>query len=245
MRLSPRIYAICEQVHKGETVADIGTDHGYVPMLLVKNNISPSAIMCDISADSLDKARFTFAECGIETDESQFRVGDGLRTLNEAEVDTIIIAGLGGLTIRDLIDDDINKSRSFKRYVFQPRKHSGSLRAYLYSNGFDIESEVLAKEGKFICEIIVAVPSSSIHRELPYHENDIRWSYPSSFEQVDRVMLDKRLDWKLPSIDEEIANLKASKQDRTDLINKLEADKKYLQELQLRSHKFHEEAKLY
>lgn len=57
MKISDRIKAICDAVTSGETIADIGTDHAYVPLILYKNNVSPHVIMCDISADSLSKAK--------------------------------------------------------------------------------------------------------------------------------------------------------------------------------------------
>lgn len=242
MRLSPRIYAICEQVHTGETVADIGTDHGYVPMLLVKNNISPNAIMCDISADSLDKARFTFAECDIATDVSQFRVGDGLRPLKEAEVDTVIIAGLGGHTICEILDDDINKTRSYKRIIMQPRKHSGDLRFFLYTNGFDIVDESLVPEGKFICEIITAVPTNVNSRVELWPEDDIRWKYPEEYYKLNNDYVEKRLGWKIGSVDSELESLANSKQDRTELMKQLKSDREYLVDILEKNRRYNEEA---
>ncbi len=240
MRLSKRIYAICEHVNTGETIADIGTDHGYVPMLLMVNKISPKAIMCDISADSLSKARQTFEEIEIPCEEDCFRVGDGLKPLSHGEVDDIIIAGLGGHTISDILSSDIDKSRSFKKIIMQPRKHSGTLRYFLYTNGFEIISESLVPEGKFICEIITAVPTEEERREPLFDEDDIRWKYPAAYEFLEREYVAKRLGWKLDSIDEEISNLQRSSRDplrKQSLIDKLQSDKKYLSELLERNNK--------
>ena len=145
MRLSKRIYALADSVNQGDSVADIGTDHGYVPMLLMRDGKSPRVIMSDISEGSLTKARETFelAKLMDKVDASDFRIGDGLETVRKGEVDEIIIGGLGGHTIAGILDADTDKSRSFKRLVLQPRKHSGSLRYYLYTHGWDIESERL------------------------------------------------------------------------------------------------------
>ena len=109
MRISRRLYAIAVKVPRGSIAADIGTDHGYVPMLLVKNNICPRVIMSDISESSLAKARETFRLCGLDADDSCFRVGDGLSTVSEGEADTVIIAGLGGLTIIDIPEGAISR----------------------------------------------------------------------------------------------------------------------------------------
>ncbi|MBR0400727.1 MAG: SAM-dependent methyltransferase [Mogibacterium sp.] len=227
MRLSKRIYKIAEKVDQGETVADIGTDHGYVPMILIRDKISPRAIMSDISEGSLAKAAETFELCGLEADEADFRVGDGLDTVAPAEVDSVIIGGLGGFTIIDILDADISKSKSFKKLILQPRKHSGNLRYYLYTHGWDIADEDLAPEGKFVCEVITAVPSEH-YRPAPYPEEDIRWKYPAAIIDADRELAVKRISWKIGSITEELENLKKSTKDNSELTAKLESDREYL-----------------
>lgn len=235
MRLSKRIYALADAIDKGETAADIGTDHGYVPMLLIKNAVSPHVIMSDISEGSLAKAVETFRLCGLDADPDDFRTGDGLETIAPGEVDAVIIAGLGGHTIADILTADIDKSMSFKKLVLQPRKHSGNLRYALYTNGWDITDEILVPEGKFVCEIICAVPGRDISsgqlREAPYPEEDIRWKYPEAIVKADRELAAKRIAWKTGSITEEIENLKRSSHDREDLIRKLIEDREYLEEL--------------
>ncbi len=231
MRLSKRIYAIANRVAAGETAADIGTDHGYVPMLLIRENISPMVIMSDISEGSLSKAKETFELTGLRCEPSWFRTGDGLDTIAPGEVDDIIIGGLGGFTIIDILDTDITKSRSYSKLILQPRKHSGNLRYYLYTRGWDITDESLAPEGKFVCEIITAVPTGSAYREPPYPEDDIRWKYPPEIVKADRTLAAKRIGWKIGSLQEEIDNLSRSKQDTTSVLTKLKQDIEYLKQL--------------
>ena len=233
MRLSKRIYKIAELISDGSSVADIGTDHGYVPMLLMKEGKSPRVIMSDISADSLSKAKETFFHTGLKgiVSDSDFRVGDGLETIEDGEVDEVIIAGLGGHTISDILAADESKTASFKRLVLQPRKHSGNLRYYLYTHGWDITGEHLVPEGKFVCEIITAVPSSTASRQAPYPENDIRWKYPATIVEADRVLAEKRISWKIDSLSEQIDNLSNSSDDHTELSEKLKCDRQYLIDL--------------
>ncbi len=228
MRLSRRIYALYECVNKGESAADIGTDHGYVPMLLMKHNISPRVIMSDISGDSLSKAVASFGEAGLMVSDDSFRVGDGLKGIEAGEVDDIIIAGLGGHTIISILDEAPAKTRSFKKLILQPRKHSGNLRYYLYTHGYDIEEEILVPEGKFMCEIIVAVPSDVTSRDALISEDSIEWKYPKEYSKLPNEFVEKRIGWKVSSIDEEIVNLKGSKHDRTELISRLQKDREYL-----------------
>lgn len=231
MRFSKRIYALRDAVKNNETVADIGTDHGYVPMLVVRDGISPYAIMSDISADSLSKAIDTFKAVNIPTTEEQFRVGDGLESISAGEVDDVIIAGLGGHTIANILDADIEKSRSFKKLILQPRKHSGALRVWLYTHGFKITDEILTSEGKFICEIIVAVPTDEIAKDAPYDEEDIRWAYPETLKKADYKYLSKRVNWKLSSIEEQIENLRNSEKNHEEIISDLRDDYYYLEQL--------------
>ena len=232
MRLSKRIYKISEMIAPGETVADIGTDHGYVPMILIRDGVSPHAIMSDISEGSLAKAKKTFKACKLPAEDDDFRVGDGLRTLSRGEVDAVIIAGLGGHTIVDILSADEDKSKSFAKLVLQPRKHSGSLRYYLYTHGWDISEDTLASEGKFECEIIVATPSDADKRTAPYREDDIRWVYPAEAAMSEPKLALKRINWKLKSINEQIANLKRSRKVQSDeLIEKLQGDADYLTEI--------------
>lgn len=231
MRLSKRIHAIVDAVSYGETVADIGTDHGYVPMLLTKQGISPYVIMSDISESSLSKAISTFKEVHLETSPDQFRVGNGLDTINTSEVDDVIIGGLGGMTIISILDEDIDKSRSFSKLILQPRKHSGELRYFLYINGWDITEERLAKEGKFICEIITASPLGIKGRDPLYDKGDIRWNYPPAFIDTEPTLLISKLKYKIQSIDEGISNLSKSKDDNKDKIDILISNKRYISEL--------------
>ena len=234
MRLSKRIYALADNVIGGDSVADIGTDHGYVPMLLMKQGKSPRVIMSDISEGSLAKARETFTICGLDkrVSESDFRVGDGLQTIGYGEVDELIIAGLGGHTIKNILADDEAKSRSFRRLVLQPRKHSGTLRYYLYTHGWDIESEDLAEEGKFACEIITAVPAAESERQAPYPEDDIRWKYPKEMASADPELALKRIRWKLSSLEEQEASLIRSSSEHDEILRKIREDHSYLSELE-------------
>jgi len=234
MRISKRIYALANNVIDGHSIADIGTDHGYVPMLLMKEGRSPHVIMSDISEGSLAKAKETFAAVHLndKVSESDFRIGDGLQTIEAGEVDEIIIAGLGGNTIKSILADDEQKSRSFGRLILQPRKHSGTLRYYLYTHGWDIESENLAEEGKFACEIITAVPCGFTLREAPYPENDIRWKYPEGIVTADPELALNRIRWKIGSLEEQESNLSAGAVEHRDIINKIREDHDYLIKLE-------------
>lgn len=159
-KLSDRLQLIADQIQKGETMADIGTDHGFLPIYLREEDICPQVIMTDISEPSLQKAK-GYAGAFQFGSEMDFRAGNGLQVLESGEVDTVVIAGMGGILMTEILGDDIAKSRSFKRFVFQPRNHAEILRWWLTKNGFIITDNLLVREGKFICEIIVAEPGNT------------------------------------------------------------------------------------
>lgn len=232
MKISDRIKVICNAVAQGESIADIGTDHAYVPFILYNKNISPQVIMCDISEFSLKKARETFDLAKICLPNDDFRVGNGLSVIKEGEVDNIIIAGLGGATIVEILNSDIKKLRSFKKLILQPRNNSGLLRAFLYKHNIKITSEILVCEGKFICEVIVAETSYTEldSKDLPYGMEDIRWKYTNKMLESDLSLLNKKLIRAINSTQNEIANLKRSSSDYGSRIELLYSNLDYLNE---------------
>lgn len=154
--LSKRLQVIADYIDKGDSVADIGTDHGYIPIYLFQNNISDRIIMTDVNCGPIKTANKNATKyLGMHSIE--MRVGDGLAVIGEKEVDVVVIAGMGGLLIRDILQADIKKALSFKKLILQPRNAQDKLRKWLACNGFYIEDETLAREGKFICEIMKVV----------------------------------------------------------------------------------------
>ena len=238
MRFSNRLKALYDAVEKGESAADIGTDHGYVPLMLIRNGISPRVILSDISEGSLAKARENFAVTGVSIPEADFRIGDGLSSIRPGEVDDVIIGGLGGQTIIHILEADPEKTRSFRKLILQPRNSCGELRCFLYCSGFDIANESLSSEGKFICEVITAVRSSGDHREPPFDQHDIRWKYPEEFVYCDPDLLEMRIRWKAGRLSEQIDSLKKSRTDQSERIRLLADQRKYLLELMRKNKEF-------
>lgn len=159
--LSDRLQAIADFVLPDESIADIGTDHGFVPIVLLESGRVPFAVLSDINEGPVEKAKSHLAEHSIPESRYALRHGDGLLTVEPFEVSTVIIAGMGGENIIDILAFDIAKTKSFKRLILQPRKRPDLLRKWLYENGFSIIHEKLVKEQEKICEIIVAEPAVS------------------------------------------------------------------------------------
>ena len=163
-RLSERLQVMADKVCQGETCADIGTDHGYLPLYLYEKGICPRVILTDISEASLAKAKAAAgaSQYGNSVD---FRVGYGLNVLDEAEVDCVVIAGMGGKLIRDILSENIDKTNSFRRFVLQPRTATGPLRKWLLEADFAILSEDIVREGDYLPEIITCAPKAFLEAD--------------------------------------------------------------------------------
>lgn len=168
MKLSNRLIAIANFVPKNSIVADIGTDHGYIPVYLVENNIAKKVIGTDISKGSLDKIIDYIKTLNLEHI-IDARLGDGLEVIKPYEVDTVIIAGMGGLLIRDILEKNKEVTDSIANFILQPMVAAKELRQYLVDNNFEIIEEELVKEDGKYYEIIFAKKGKSyIEKEIYY-----------------------------------------------------------------------------
>lgn len=155
MRLKDRLLSVARMVPPSKCVADVGADHGRLPVWLVKNDIVERAIVTDISAASLKKAEALIKEYGLE-DKIETRVGDGLSVIHPGEVDTVVMAGMGGLLIRDILSRAPQVAASVETFVLQPMKGQSLLRRWLVDNGYMMVDESLARENGKFYEVIVA-----------------------------------------------------------------------------------------
>ena len=156
MKLSPRLQTIADFIEKDTKVADIGTDHGYIPVYLVENNISEKVIASDINEGPLKNAQEYIAKKNLE-EKIETRLGSGLNTINEGEVDTVVIAGMGGVLISEILEDSKIITKDIKSFILQPMTAIDELRKYLYDKDYTIIDEKLAKEGEKLYQILSVV----------------------------------------------------------------------------------------
>lgn len=198
MNLSERLLTIANMIEKGETVADIGTDHGYLPIYLLLEEIAPSAILADISKGSLAKAKENCKEHLLNQNVS-FREGDGLEVLEPGEVDAVVLAGIGGLLTIEIFDWDLEKSRSIKKFILQPRNNGGALRKYLATHGFTVSDYRIVPEGNRFSEIMLVFPSNN-PPDISHVETipDEEWEFPddivSEKNPMAKYFLEKSLE---------------------------------------------------
>jgi tRNA (adenine22-N1)-methyltransferase len=206
MILSPRLKAIANMVPKCRSAADIGTDHGYVPLYLIQNRRIEYAIAADISPGSLNKAKnliqqHSMGHC-MET-----RLGNGLSVLRPGEADTIIIAGMGGLLIGDILEQGEAVARKASTLVLQPMVAQEELRRWLISNNYCIKEEDLVREDKRIYEIIVVVPCTNPVKP----ERDIYYDIGWKLIQSQHPLLGDFIEKKIQSLEEIINQLQVGK----------------------------------
>lgn len=149
MNLSKRLEAVAGMVSFGHRLADIGTDHGYVPIYLVEAGKVPSAVAMDINKGPLKKAEENVKRHHLEAS-IQLRLSDGLAKLHPNEADTVLIAGMGGNLMSRIIADGQEQLKNVSELILQPQSEIKEFRHFLHNSGYKIcEEEMLIDEGKY------------------------------------------------------------------------------------------------
>lgn len=168
--ITPRLECIINHT-KGNKIADIGTDHAYIPIYLIENNLAEYIIAGDVRQGPVDIARANVEKYNL-SDKIDVRLGSGLSVIKKGEVDTIIIAGMGGQLISEILNADIEKARKCN-LVLQPMNAQYELRKYLISNGFSITDEDIAIEGFKVYNVM-----NVINKSQKKFDNDIEYHLP-------------------------------------------------------------------
>ncbi|WP_206830886.1 tRNA (adenine(22)-N(1))-methyltransferase [Alicyclobacillus fructus] len=159
MELGPRLTAVAQLALPCETLADIGTDHAYLPLYALEAGMVDRAIATDVREGPLSRARAHVAARGLLSRVS-LRLGDGLKPLQVGEADVIVSAGLGGHAQSEMVARSEDVARSARRLVFQPMGAGHVLRQTLYRLGFHLVGELAVCEGDKPYEIMAAEPRS-------------------------------------------------------------------------------------
>lgn len=146
INLTPRLLAAASLVKGGGILADIGTDHGYLPIHLIQSGKIEKAIAADIGKMPLENARKSVAQYGL-ADKIELRLSDGLNSFMENEANEIVFAGMGGTLIAEKLQETSWIKNKKLHFVFQPQSRAEDLREFLYSNGFEIGTEIATHEG--------------------------------------------------------------------------------------------------
>lgn len=153
MSISKRLLEVAQLIDKCNCTIDIGTDHGYIPIYLIKNNICSKVIASDINKGPLNKAISNGSFYGLNKS-IDFRLGPGLSVTSEGECNFAVIAGMGGYLIKDIIKDNINIFKSLDGAVLQPMKNVDILRKFIMNENLYIEDEKLVFDEGLFYQII-------------------------------------------------------------------------------------------
>lgn len=158
-------------VSSGFRLADVGTDHAYIPIYLVQNGTVPQAIAMDINRGPLLRAEENIRRYGLEA-HIETRLSDGLEKLQAAEADTILIAGMGGLLVVRILENGRDVLKGCRELVLQPQSEIRSVRAWLEETGWKIDREdLIFEEGKYY-PMLHAVPCQGARRHQPAEDAD-------------------------------------------------------------------------
>ena len=155
-KLTPRLKKIYDIVPPCKTVCDIGTDHAYIPVCLTLSGKCDKAIASDIVKGPVERAKSTVLLYGAE-DKVSVRLGGGLETVSEGEAETVIVAGMGGLTIAGILEKVADGLKTHKpRLILQPMTEQDKLRRTLFSLGYRIVCEKCPEASGKIYNVIYA-----------------------------------------------------------------------------------------
>lgn len=231
IKLNERMNIIAEYIGFEEDIADIGTDHGYLPLFLIQQNPERKVIFTDVNEGPLKKTKAVIEKKydGIDINMLDIRKGDGLAPIENGEVDVAVIAGMGGILIKEILERDKTKTRSFRKLILQPRTAADKLRMWLVAEGMFIYDETLAYEKGRICEIIAVNPKPA--DGIKNMEFMKTWDYefspllinkgtPIVNEWIDRL-LDTEIDIQKSIIDNGKKSSQKKLEDITERINLL------------------------
>lgn len=149
MKLSKRMKALTALVTAQGVLADIGTDHAYVPIALVQQNKIQGAIALDINEGPLLRAKEHIRAAGLQ-DKIKVRLSDGAAALFPGEADSVLIAGLGGELMLRILQEGRDVCEQAQELILQPQSEIGKVRAYLRKSGYKIDDEdMVCEDGKY------------------------------------------------------------------------------------------------
>ncbi|MCF5228811.1 tRNA (adenine-N(1))-methyltransferase [Pseudomonas edaphica] len=160
--LSMRLERVAANVPAGARLADIGSDHGYLPVALMRRGVITAAVAGEVATTPFYAAQRTVRDNGLEQHIS-VRLADGLAAIEPGDgITAISVCGMGGETIRDILDNGKVHLSGQERLVLQPNGGEQPLRQWLMDNGYRILSEELLRENRFYYEIIVAERTGAV-----------------------------------------------------------------------------------
>lgn len=187
--LSKRLYFVAQQIPPGSKLADIGSDHAYLPCYALKAGIISSAVAGEVNEGPFQSAFEQVKKLNYQ-EQIFVRKGNGLEVISKGEVDVVTIAGMGGPLIASILEAGKEKLESVTRLVLQPNVAANQIRVWLENNGWVLINELILEEDGIIYEILTAEK----HGDNPYSEKDYQLELllgPFLMKQKDRIFIKK------------------------------------------------------
>ncbi len=219
VKLTPRLSAVASLVKGGGIIADIGTDHGYLPIYLVQTGKVQTAIAADIGKEPLKNAEKSVEYYDLG-DKISLRLSDGLREFKSTDAQEIIFAGMGGTLIAEKLSETPWVKDENIHFIFQPQSRAEDLREFLYQNGFEILNELATHEARRVYITFDAVYTGAV----------------KSFSQADCFMgklphtedAHKHLEGQLKRLEEKYNALTTCGKETGELLSTITAVKEFL-----------------
>jgi len=231
MELSKRLLTIAAMVTPGNTLVDVGCDHGYLPIYLLKKGLIRGALACDINKGPLMAAQKNIEHYGLDEMSITTRLSAGLAKVRPGDGQTLVIAGMGGKLIISILSDDPETFHSFEDVILSPQSDIDEVRSFVNRDGYIIADESLVKEdGKyyFIMRIVKADNGTSgdDNRDCPVYTELERKYGPCLIARRDPLLMEY-LQKSLSNLESILEHLRSNKDhpDRTrDRIEELERE---------------------
>ena len=193
MELSKRLQAVADLIGDNLVVADIGTDHGYIPIYLIESGKCQKAFAMDVNEGPLLRAKNHIQTHGL-TECITTRLSDGVKALSVGECDCVVVAGMGGALAIKIMEEGKEVFRNLKEFVLQPQSELEKVRQYLNENGFQVVAEdMVLEDGKYypMMRVINAIDSKYSLVELKYGRGLLTQKHP-----VLKMFLEKEVNGK-------------------------------------------------
>ena len=193
MELSKRLQAVADLVSEGQIVADVGTDHGYIPIYLLEANKCEQAIAMDVNQGPLLRAKEHIAEHDL-TQKIQVKLSDGVQGLSVGECDCVVVAGMGGALAVKIMEEGRAVFKNLKEFVLQPQSELAKVRQYLCQNEYCVIAEdMVLEDGKFypMMKVINGLSNPYSQVELCYGRELLAQKHP-----VLKMFLEKEIQTK-------------------------------------------------
>ena len=194
MELSKRLQAVADLLSAGMRLADVGTDHGYIPIYLVETGKTPSALAMDINDGPLLRAEEHINIHGLQ-DKITVRKSDGVKALQIGECDSVNIAGMGGALAIRIMEDGKGIFKSLQEFVLQPQSELDKVRQYLCANDYRIiDEDMVLEDGKYypMMKVINASTEKYSKAELQYGKKLLEKKHPVLKQFLEKEKIAKK-----------------------------------------------------